>query len=58
MNTSGLVQSNKTRNEFITYTYIIEPCSEKTGLGGFSDQVLQKPVCTTTEDGYRLEISD
>ena len=25
---------------------------------GVSDQVLHKPGCTTTEDSYRLEISD
>ena len=25
---------------------------------GVSDQVRQKPGCTTTEDGYKLEISD
>ena len=25
---------------------------------GVSDQVPHKPVCTVTEDGYKLEISD
>ena len=41
-----------------------EPCREKTCLRGYiiiiiksSDQVLHKPICTTTEDGQRLELS-
>ena len=34
-----------------------EPCHEKTNVL-VSDLVLQKPGCTATEDGQRLEISD
>ena len=41
-----------TRKSIVKY----EPRSEKTGLRGFRP-VLHKPVCTATEDGWRLEIS-
>ena len=34
------------------YLMIIEPCCKKTCLRGF------QPVCTTTDDGLSLEISD
>ena len=34
-----------------------EPRHEKTGLQGFRSGLI-KPCCTTTEDGWRLEISD
>ena len=36
---------------------LFEPRCEKTGFG-VSDQVPHKLGCTTTEDSYRLEISD
>ena len=33
-------------------------CVMKKPVFRVSDQVLLKPGCTTTEDGYRFEISD
>ena len=43
---------------FIRYNKeIYEPVCEKTNNLG-SDQVQHKPVCTVTEDGWRLEILD
>ena len=36
---------------------IFEPCHEKTNVLAF-DLVQHKPGCTTTEDVWRLEISD
>ena len=40
-----------------SYCRFYEPCCEKTGLRGFRPGPTQ-PVCTATEDGLKLEISD
>ena len=50
--------SSMRQNKYQEYLVILEPRCEKNGLRGFPDQLRQKPDCTATEDGWRLEISD
>ena len=43
---------NRLNEIIMVNNLIIEPRRKKTGLRGF------RPGCTTTEDGWRVEISD